>query len=160
MSRLVAATIFSVVVPCAAACSSSTTPVSPTPCGVIGADVTCHTMVFGGVTRAYLLHVPANFHANTSALVVALHGSNGSGLRLMNTSGLNATADKAGFAVAYPVNVWLVAVGLKHGMGTQRALGKGGHSFDLEQVWQRMIRRGRAAHGRRREHPAAAGHSH
>ena len=65
-----------------------------------------------------------------------------------------------GFVVAYPVNVWLVAVGLKHGMGTQRALGKGGHSSDLEQVWQRMIRRGRAAHGRRFEHPAAAGHSH
>src|SRR6267378_286381 len=62
-----------------------------------------------------------------------------------------------GFIVAYPVNVWLVAVGLKHGMGTQRALGKGGHSFDLEEVWQRMIRRGRAAHGRRREQPAAAG---
>jgi hypothetical protein len=65
-----------------------------------------------------------------------------------------------GFVVAYPVNVWLVAVGLKHGMGTQRALGKGGHSFDLEEVWQRMIRRGRAAHGRRREQAAAAGHSH
>jgi hypothetical protein len=37
-----------------------------------------------------------------------------------------------GFVVAYPVNVWLVAVGLKHGMGTQRALGKGGHSMAAE----------------------------
>jgi hypothetical protein len=60
-----------------------------------------------------------------------------------------------GFVVAYPVNVWLVAVGLKHGMGTQRALGKGGHSLDLEQIWQRMIRRGR---GRPHAHTAAAGH--
>jgi hypothetical protein len=60
-----------------------------------------------------------------------------------------------GFIVAYPVNVWLVAVGLKHGMGTQRALGKGGHSLDLEQIWQRMIRRGRP-----RPAHAAAGHSH
>ncbi len=37
-----------------------------------------------------------------------------------------------GFAVAYPVNLWLVAVGLKHGMGTERALGKGGHSAAAE----------------------------
>ncbi len=61
-----------------------------------------------------------------------------------------------GFVVAYPVNVWLVAVGLKHGMGTQRALGKGGHSLDLEEIWQRMIRRGR----RRPARATAAGHSH
>lgn len=31
-----------------------------------------------------------------------------------------------GFFVAYLVNAWLVAAGLKHGMGTVRALGKGG----------------------------------
>lgn len=37
-----------------------------------------------------------------------------------------------GFAIAYPVNLWLVAVGLKHGMGTERALGKGGHSAAAE----------------------------
>ena len=37
-----------------------------------------------------------------------------------------------GFATAYPVNWWLVAKGLKHGMGTQRALGKGGHSMEAE----------------------------
>ena len=35
-------------------------------------------------------------------------------------------------AVAYPVNVWMVEKGLKHGMGTQRALGKGGHSIAAE----------------------------
>ncbi len=38
----------------------------------------------------------------------------------------------AGLLVAYPVNVWLVAKGLKHGMGTVRALGKGGHSLQAE----------------------------
>ena len=31
-----------------------------------------------------------------------------------------------GLVVAYPVNVWLVAKHLKHGMGTVRALGEGG----------------------------------
>ena len=31
-----------------------------------------------------------------------------------------------------PVNVWMVDKGLKHGMGTQRGLGKGGHSIEAE----------------------------
>ena len=31
-----------------------------------------------------------------------------------------------GYAAAYPVNVWLVSAGLKHGMGTQRPTRKGG----------------------------------
>jgi hypothetical protein len=34
--------------------------------------------------------------------------------------------------IAYPVNVWLVAVGLKHGMGSVRVLGAGGHSLEAE----------------------------
>lgn len=31
--------------------------------------------------------------------------------------------------IAYPLNVWLVWAGLKHGMGTERALGKGGSAM-------------------------------
>ena len=41
-----------------------------------------------------------------------------------------------GFATAFPVNLWLVWAGLKHGMGTERVLGKGGHSLEAEH--QRM----------------------
>lgn len=37
-----------------------------------------------------------------------------------------SAAALAGAVVAYPVNWWLVAKGLKHGMGTERAPGKGG----------------------------------
>jgi hypothetical protein len=37
-----------------------------------------------------------------------------------------------GLATAYPINVWLVKKGLKHGMGTERALGEGGHPVELE----------------------------
>ena len=37
-----------------------------------------------------------------------------------------------GIIVAYPVNVWMVSKGLKHGMGTVRALGHGGHSMKAE----------------------------
>ncbi len=72
------------------------------PCGETWPDPECHTLVSGSVTRAYLLHVPTSFKAGSSALVVALHGSNGSGLRLSVVSGLSATADREGFAVAYP----------------------------------------------------------
>jgi hypothetical protein len=49
-------------------------------------------------------------------------------------------------AVAYPVNWWLVAKGLKHGMGTDRALGKGGHSMEAER---------RRIEGLRRDEPDA-----
>src|ERR687895_552783 len=44
-----------------------------------------------------------------------------------------------GFATAYPVNWWLVANGLKHGMGTQRALGRGGHSMEAERERLRAL---------------------
>ena len=37
-----------------------------------------------------------------------------------------SAATLVGVAVAYPVNYWLVKNQLKHGMGTERALGKGG----------------------------------
>lgn len=47
------------------------------------------------------------------------------GLRFWGVMSLSTIV---GFAIAYPFNVWLVAAGLKHGMGTVRVLGKGGHS--------------------------------
>lgn len=47
--------------------------------------------------------------------------------------GVMSLATLVGFAAAYPVNWWLVATGLKHGMGTVRALGAGGHSLAAEQ---------------------------
>ncbi|WP_225225443.1 DUF4396 domain-containing protein [Komarekiella delphini-convector] len=46
--------------------------------------------------------------------------------------GVMSLATLVGFVVAFPVNMWLVAVDLKHGMGTVRALGKGGHSLAAE----------------------------
>jgi len=47
--------------------------------------------------------------------------------------GVMSVAVVVGGVIAYPVNVWLVQKGLKHGMGTVRALGKGGHSLEAEQ---------------------------
>ncbi len=39
-----------------------------------------------------------------------------------------------GGIIAFPVNYWLVAKGLKHGMGTQRSLGRGGHVAGVERT--------------------------
>ena len=48
--------------------------------------------------------------------------------------GVMTLATLAGFAVAYPINVWLVAANLKHGMGTVRVLGRGGHAMQAEET--------------------------
>ncbi len=46
--------------------------------------------------------------------------------------GVMSFATLVGLAVAYPINWWLVQANLKHGMGTARALGQGGHSDAAE----------------------------
>lgn len=46
--------------------------------------------------------------------------------------GVMSLATLAGGLAGYPVNLWLVAAGLKHGMGSVRALGAGGHSLEAE----------------------------
>lgn len=46
--------------------------------------------------------------------------------------GVMSLAILVGIVVAFPINMWLVAKGFKHGMGTVRALGKGGHSLSAE----------------------------
>lgn len=48
--------------------------------------------------------------------------------------GVMSLATLVGFAVAYPINLWLVGVRLKHGMGTVRALGNGGHDVTAEKT--------------------------
>lgn len=51
--------------------------------------------------------------------------------------GAMSAAVMVGLVTATPVNMWMVAKGLKHGMGTERALGKGGHSVESERKrWQ------------------------
>ncbi|MDQ3749042.1 MAG: DUF4396 domain-containing protein [Acidobacteriota bacterium] len=46
--------------------------------------------------------------------------------------GIMSLASLVGAVLAYPVNLWLVAKKLKHGMGTERALGKGGADVNVE----------------------------
>ncbi len=48
--------------------------------------------------------------------------------------GIMSLASLLGGVLAYPVNWWLVKNGLKHGMGTERALGKGGADVEIEKA--------------------------
>ena len=80
-----------------------TSPSQPTSgTSVCAGDPECQTLTSVQPSRAYLLHVPGNFQPNASALLIALHGSNGSGAMFRSRSLLSAKADQAGFAVAYP----------------------------------------------------------
>jgi len=61
----------------------------------------------------------------------------GSDMRAMEPTepvfwGAMSLAVLAALIGAYPVNYWMVAKGIKMGMGTERALGAGGHSMDME----------------------------
>jgi len=60
--------------------------------------------------------------------------------------GSMSAAVGVGLLVAYPINIWMVERGLKHGMGTKRALGKGGHSMEAEHArWMDPQSAGKAA---------------
>jgi poly(3-hydroxybutyrate) depolymerase len=60
------------------------------------------TLIINGVTRTYLLHLPSNFQANVSALVIGFHGSKGSGSQFEADTGLSQKSDQVGFAAVYP----------------------------------------------------------
>jgi hypothetical protein len=47
-------------------------------------------------------------------------------------------ASLVGATLAYPINWWLVKNGLKHGMGTERALGRGGSKVQLQAMTMSM----------------------
>jgi Domain of unknown function (DUF4396) len=60
--------------------------------------------------------------------------------------GVMSGAILVGALCAYPTNVWLVAAGKKHGMGTVQVLGRGGHTAAMEHdVMPKRARRASAA---------------
>ena len=59
------------------------------------------SLVVGGVTRTYVLHVPPH-PAKSPALIVAFHGHLGTGAHMEELSGFDALSDRDGFVVAYP----------------------------------------------------------
>lgn len=62
---------------------------------------TTFTYNYGGLTRSYILYLPANLPAD-APLVFALHGYTNTATQMMTTSGFNSVADLNNFAVVYP----------------------------------------------------------
>ena len=61
------------------------------------------SLVSGGLTRTYLLHVPSRYErAQPAPLLLALHGRLGDGAGMATLTHLNQVSDQYGFLVAYP----------------------------------------------------------
>lgn len=61
------------------------------------------TLVVGGLTRTYVVHVPKGHDLKTPLpVVLALHGATMNGPMMASFSGLNRKADEAGFIAVYP----------------------------------------------------------
>ena len=60
-------------------------------------------MPFGGRDRAFIVHRPAGLDTlHPAPVILAFHGGGGNGRLQQRFSGLDATADRAGFLVIYP----------------------------------------------------------
>jgi polyhydroxybutyrate depolymerase len=61
------------------------------------------SIVYAGVERTYLLHIPASYDAaRATPLVLAFHGIGLNAEEMARISGLSEQADTSGFIVAYP----------------------------------------------------------
>src|SRR5215472_1699147 len=65
--------VCSVLWSCAGGSNSALPASAVSPCSA--QDPECHSIVVGGVTRTYVLHVPTSFQMGTGSLVLVLHGS-------------------------------------------------------------------------------------
>jgi polyhydroxybutyrate depolymerase len=79
-------------------------PSSPAPTGVsLPVGDSEHTLVYAGLERSYVLHIPPGYDSSQpAALVLAFHGITLDAYEMMRISGFNAQSDAAGFIVAYP----------------------------------------------------------
>lgn len=72
----------------------------------LGSGDQAGSLVVGGMTRAYLLHLPPQYGqlapGQRLPLLLALHGRLGDGAGLARLTHLSAIADQHGFAVVYP----------------------------------------------------------
>ncbi|MFL5698919.1 MAG: alpha/beta hydrolase family esterase [Ktedonobacteraceae bacterium] len=87
-----------------------TTPITSTGCGKPaptppGSSVN-ETILSGGLTRTYLLHVPSGYQAHSSeALVLNFHGHGSQAMQQEHRSGMSLLADQQDFIVVYPQGV-------------------------------------------------------
>ncbi len=66
---------------------------------------TNHSIIFAGLERTYLLHIPSSYIRSTPMpLLIVLHGGGGTGERMekLTQGGFNRFSDKDGFLVVYP----------------------------------------------------------
>jgi poly(3-hydroxybutyrate) depolymerase len=64
---------------------------------------TTRSIIVGGMTRSYIVHVPKDHDQKTPLpVVLALHGATMNGPMMAWFSGLNWKADEAGFIAVYP----------------------------------------------------------
>lgn len=71
-----------------------------------GAQTSVHTLMHGGIARAYRLYVPASYMPGTPApLVFNLHGYGSNAGQQELYSGMSAVADTAGFLVCFPEGI-------------------------------------------------------
>ena len=69
------------------------------------AETITGSIMWGGLTRTYRLHVPATYdQSRPMPLIIALHGGGGTGARMekLTLDGFNTLGDKEGFLVVYP----------------------------------------------------------
>ena len=81
------------------ACQSSTDPAGPDPSPVPGPGDYSRTIVSGGLTRSYDLHVPPAWSSGAELpLVLAFHGAQNSPAGLRTASGLDRRWSSSEFA--------------------------------------------------------------
>ncbi len=81
-------------------CNAGSVAAAPNARGATDQD---GTLVIGGRTRTYHLHVPPQYDMTTPLpLVLVLHGGGGNATSAERETGMTTEADRAGFLVVYP----------------------------------------------------------
>jgi len=92
--------VFSILWSCGG--GSNSAPPTPVALTCSAQDPECHSIIVGGVTRTYVLHLPSGFQRGTGSLVLVLHGSGQNAAGIEDLSQFRSKADAVGFAVVFP----------------------------------------------------------
>jgi polyhydroxybutyrate depolymerase len=92
-----------VITACGRSLRGRLTPAPHEAPGTGGSSTFEGALTSSGVTRHYLVHVPASYQGNQSvSLVINFHGLNSDAQQQENLTGMSAKADREGFIVVYP----------------------------------------------------------